>query len=104
MAELHKLREADAMRQIQVKHRDKEMTESNNPPLKADGKPKNYMQFMKELWDEMGYAGLNISKHNLRNQVAYVEKSLGDVSEDIRNRKAMRPIAVERISLFLVAR
>ena len=77
---------------IQVKYRDKEMIASNNPPLKADGKPKNYMQFMKELWDEMGYAGLNISKQNLRNQAAYVEKSLGDVSEDIRNIVSRRGI------------
>ena len=68
-----------------MKYKDKEMTESNNPPLKADGKSKGYMQFMEELWDEMGYAGLNISKQNLGKQAAYVEKSLGDVSEDIRN-------------------
>ena len=32
-----------------MKYSDKEMTESNNPPLKADGKLKNYMQFMKFL-------------------------------------------------------
>ena len=97
MAELHKLREAEMDRRneqgfIQVKYRDKEMIASNNPPLKADGKPKNYMQFMKELWDEMGYAGLNISNQNLRNQAAYVEKSLGDVSEDIRNIVSRRGI------------
>ena len=32
-----------------MQYSDKEMTESNNPPLNADGKPKNCMQFMKFL-------------------------------------------------------
>ena len=89
-----RLKWTDAMNRdlIKCKYKAKEMTESNNPPLKADGKQKGYMQVMKELWDEMGYAGLNISKQNLRNQAAYVEKSLGDVSEVIRNNVGRRGI------------
>ena len=86
-----RLKWTDAMNRdlIKCKYKAKEMTESNNPPLKADGKPKGYMQVMKELWDLMGYAGL---KQNKQNQAAYVEKTLGDVSEVIRNNVGRRGI------------
>lgn len=50
------------------------------------------MQVMKEIWDEMGDARLNISKQNLRNKAGYVEKSLGDVSDVIRNNVGQRGI------------
>lgn len=50
------------------------------------------MQVMKEIWDEMGDARLNISKQNLRNTAGYVEKSLGDVSDVIRNNVGQRGI------------
>ena len=38
---------------------------------------------MQELWNGKGYARLNLSCQNLRDQVALVERTLGDVRDDI---------------------
>ena len=64
--------------------RAKEMANSNDPPRYSDGQKRGYMSIMKELWDQSSYSGLNISAQNLRNQAAYVERSLGNVAEMIR--------------------
>ena len=75
---------------MECKIKAKELVASNNPPLKVDGRKKGYMQLMKELWNDKGYAGLNLSCQNLRDQAAKVEKSLGDVSEVIMNNVGRR--------------
>lgn len=36
------------------------LTNSQNPPRKENGRKKGYMAIMKELWDNCGYAELNI--------------------------------------------
>ena len=41
------------------------------------------MQVMKELWDEAGYADLNLTSKNLRDQAASLEKTLRNVGETI---------------------
>ena len=69
---------------LNCKRRAKEMANSSDPPRYSDGQKRGYMSIMKELWDQSGYSGLNISDQNLRNQAAYVERSLGNVAETIR--------------------
>ena len=59
------------------------LTSSEDPPRQENGKKKGYMQVMKELWDEMGYAHIQCSSQNLRDQAARVEKTLGNVAETI---------------------
>ena len=56
----------------------------SDPPRYSDGQKRDYMSIMKELWDQSGCSGLNISDQNLCNQAAYVERSLGNVAETIR--------------------
>ena len=69
---------------IECKQRAKHLAASENPPLKPDGKRKGYMQLMKEFWDDKGYANLQLSCQNLRDQAARIEKSLGNVQDVIR--------------------
>ena len=46
--------------------KDLELINSDNPPLKADGKKMNYLDILQELWNNKGYTNLNIWKDNLR--------------------------------------
>ena len=56
------------------------MVQSNDPPRSWTGRMKGYMAVMKELWDKHEFANdLNLSSQNLRDQVARIEKSLGNV-------------------------
>ena len=43
------------------------------------------MELMKELLDQMGHEDLEFTRHNLRNQAARLEKSLGSVTSTIAN-------------------
>ena len=56
-----------------------------NPPLKDNGRREGYMELVKELWDQMGHEDLGLTKQNLRDQAARLEKSLGNVSSTITN-------------------
>lgn len=56
---------------------------SDDPPRNTDGWKKVYMKVMQELWNGKGYAGLNLSCQNLRDQAAQVERSLGNVRDEI---------------------
>ena len=59
------------------------LTNSQNPPRKENGRKKGYMAIMKELWDNCGYAELNIPENNLRNQAGKLEKDMGSVQSTI---------------------
>ena len=59
------------------------LTNSQNPPRKENGRKKGYMAIMKELWDNCGYAELNIPEKNLRNQAGKLEKDIGSVQSTI---------------------
>lgn len=59
------------------------LTNSQNPPRKENGRKKGYMAIMKELWDNCGYAELNIPEKNLRNQAGKLEKDMGSVQSTI---------------------
>ena len=45
------------------------------------------MELVKELWDQMGHEDLGFTKQNLRDQAAWLEKSLGSVTRTITNGK-----------------
>ncbi|KXJ13025.1 hypothetical protein AC249_AIPGENE28184 [Exaiptasia diaphana] len=66
------------------KKRALELTKSENPPRKTDGKKKGYVEVMKQLWEELGYSHLGIKAQNLRDQAARLEK-LQDSSKDLRD-------------------
>ena len=61
------------------------LAKSENPPVKDNGRRKGYMELMKELLDQMGHEDLEFTRHNLRNQAARLEKSLGSVTSTIAN-------------------
>ena len=42
-----------------------ELRNGDNPPLKADGKKKNYLDILQQLWSQKGYEHLNISRDNM---------------------------------------
>ena len=48
------------------------------------------MQVMNELWEEVGYENLALTNENLRDQVARLEKTLGNVAETISRRVGIR--------------
>ena len=48
------------------------------------------MLVMKILWDEMGYAYLDLSSQTLRDQAARLEKSLGNAASNIVKRLGRR--------------
>ena len=50
------------------------LVKSENSPRQENGRKKWYMQIMKELWDDSGFGS-----QNLRDQVARLEKTIGDV-------------------------
>ena len=41
---------------------------------------KGYMSIMKELWDDLGYAGLGLSAQNLRDHAAKADRNLESTS------------------------
>ena len=41
------------------------------------------MKIINELWDELGYAEMNLTSQNLRDQAARLEKRTGNVRETI---------------------
>ena len=56
---------------------------SDDPPRNTDGRKKGYMKVMQELWNGKGHAGLNLSCQNLRDKAAHVERTLGNVRDEI---------------------
>lgn len=56
------------------KERALELTKSENPPRKDDGKKKGYIEVMKQLWEELGYSYLGLKAQNLRDQASRLEK------------------------------
>ena len=56
------------------------LTNSQNPPLLRNGRKKGYMGIMKELWDDLGYAGLGLSAQNLRDHAAKADRNLESAS------------------------
>ena len=68
---------------LECKRRAKELSASGERPRNPSGRKKRYMQIMKELWDEAGYADLNLTSQNLRDQATGLEKTLRNVGETI---------------------
>lgn len=65
---------------LECKRKAIDLVQSNDPPRSWTGRMKGYMAIMKELWDKHEFANdLNLSSQNLRDQVARIEKSLGNV-------------------------
>ena len=60
-----------------------QLVASVEPPLYPNGRKKGYMRVMWEKWNEKGYAGLDFSSHNLRDQAGHLEKSKGHVRDTI---------------------
>ncbi|XP_015765670.1 PREDICTED: uncharacterized protein LOC107344511 [Acropora digitifera] len=71
---------------LDCKAKSQALANSQNPPRKENGRKKGYMAIVKELWDNCGYAELNIPEKNLRNQAGKLEKDMGNVqSTMLRN-------------------
>ena len=67
---------------LECKRKAKELTSSQNPPCNRNGRRKGYIEVMKELWDEKGYAHLELKSQNLRDQASRLEKLQGCVMDD----------------------
>ena len=62
---------------LACKERAQELLSSGNPSLninKTTGKKMGYIQLMKQLWEEQGYASLGLTGQNLRDQAARLQK------------------------------
>ena len=57
---------------LECKKRAQELASSEEPARNTNGRKKGYMKILKELWDDSGYAGLNLTCQNLRYQAARV--------------------------------
>lgn len=66
---------------LQCKKKPKEQTSSQNPPCNRNGRRKGYIEVAKELWDEKGYARLELKSRNLRDQASRLEKLQGCVMD-----------------------
>ena len=64
---------------LQCKKKVKELTLSQNPPCNRNGRRKGYIEVMKELWDEKGYAHLELKSKKLRDEASKLEKLQGCV-------------------------
>ena len=54
------------------------------------------MAIMKELWDNCGYAELNIPEKNLRNQAGKLEKDIGNVQSTILRKAGERTREIDQ--------
>ena len=59
------------------------MASSEEPARNTNGRKKGYMKILKELWDDLGYAGSNLTCQILRDQAARMEKTMGNVRDTI---------------------
>ena len=66
---------------LECKLEAKALANSENPPRKENGRKRGYMSIKKNLWEERGYAELQLSEQNLRDQAAKLEQTLGNVEE-----------------------
>ena len=60
----------------------KQIVASENAPRKANGWKIGYMDVMKDLWEEKGYAELNLTRKNLSDQARKLEETMGDVGQN----------------------
>ncbi|PFX23499.1 Retrovirus-related Pol polyprotein from type-1 retrotransposable element R2 [Stylophora pistillata] len=68
---------------LECKEIAQQLVASVEPPLYPNGRKKGYMRIMWEKWNEKGYAGLDFSSQNLRDQAGHLEKSKGNVRDTI---------------------
>ena len=59
------------------------MTLLEQQPLDDNGRKKDYIRIMSELWDTKGYGDLGLSSQNLRNQAARLEKTVEESPENL---------------------
>ena len=59
------------------------MTLLEQQPLDDNGRKKDYIRIMNELWDAKGYGDLGLSSQNLRNQAARLEKTVEESPENL---------------------
>ena len=89
---------------LECKRKAKELTSSQNPPCNCNGRRKGYIEVMKELWDEKGYAHLELKSQNLRNQASRLEKLHGCVINDCGDdARALNADGDDQTALFAAA-
>ena len=59
-------------------------------PLDDNGRKKDYIRIMSELWDAKGYGDLGLSSQNLRNQAARLEKTVEESPENLSRHRRMQ--------------
>ena len=68
---------------LECKKRAQELASSEEPARNTNGRKKGYMKILNELWSDLGYAGLNLTSQNSRDQAARMEKTMGNVRDTI---------------------
>ena len=59
---------------LECKKKVQELVSSENPLCNENGRKREYIYVMKELWDDMGYKNLQLKSQDLRDQAARLEK------------------------------
>ena len=80
---------------LQCKSKAREITLSNNLPRGPSGRKTGSMEIMEGLWNDMGYAHLHLTRQNLRDKAAFLEKVMGNVSGTIMANVGQAVIATE---------
>ena len=80
---------------LQCKCKAREITSPNNLPCGPSGRKKGYMKIMEGLWNDMGYAHLHLTRQNLHDKAAFLEKVTGNVSGTIIANAGQAVIATE---------
>ena len=80
---------------LQCKRKAIEITSSNNPPRGPTGRKTGYMEIMEGLWNDMDYGHLHLTRQNLRDKAAFLEKAMGNVSGTIMANFGEAVIATE---------
>ena len=75
---------------LECKKKAKLMVEMKDPVVMVGGHRKGYMEVMKELFDQASHEHLGFTRQNLRDQAAHLEKSLGNVTENVSSKVGRR--------------
>ena len=75
---------------LECKRKAQQMVKDKDPGAMDGNRKKGYMELMKELFDQHGYEQLDLSRQNLRDQAARLEKSLGDTAGNISHKTGKR--------------
>ena len=78
---------------LECKKRAQELASSEEPVRNMNGRKKGYMKILKELWDDLGYAGLNLTCQSINRSYSRIRGDFNSRRYDTRTKQ--RPTGAE---------